>query len=275
MVVGGTVSEGGNVASGKNEQRQAREARERLRRFTARQSLHVHQQRRRKRDNVLAVAGVLVVIALATATQVFFFTAGPGVSKAATPSASASPTPQTGENVGNIPAASLAENRQWTGTLTLNEVPLGVTLDGAAAPQAVAVFIQEVRDGYFPGKTCHRLTDAGSLLIQCGSLDGTGASDPGFRFGPIENAPADGRYPAGTIAMARAGGDAYSQGHQFFIMYGDGAIDNDSAGGYSVIGHVTSGLDKFVTDIASAGVAGDGHDGAPAIPTTITDVAIQ
>ncbi|HUG50232.1 MAG TPA: peptidylprolyl isomerase, partial [Terrimesophilobacter sp.] len=78
------------MASGKNEQRQAREARERLRRFTARQSVHAHQQRRRKRDNVLAVAGVLVVIALAAATQVFFFTAGPGASKAATPSASAS-----------------------------------------------------------------------------------------------------------------------------------------------------------------------------------------
>ena len=58
-------------------------------------------------------------------------------------------------------------------------------------------------------------------------------------------------------------------------MYGDGTIQNDSAGGYTVIGQVTSGLDKFVTDIASAGVVGDGHDGAPAVPTTITDVAIQ
>jgi peptidyl-prolyl cis-trans isomerase B (cyclophilin B) len=263
------------VASGKNEQRQAREARERLRRFTARQSVHAHQQRRRKRDNVMAVAGVLVVIALAAATQVFFFTAGPGASKAANPSASASPTPQAGQNVGDIPAASLAENRQWSGTLTLNDVPLGITLYGASAPQAVAVFIQEVQDGYFPGKTCHRLTDAGSLLIQCGSQDGTGASDPGFTFGPIENAPVDGKYPVGTIAMARAADNAYSQGHQFFIMYGDGTINNDSAGGYTVIGHVTSGLDKFVTDIASAGVAGDGHDGAPAVPTTITDVAIR
>ena len=90
-----------------------------------------------------------------------------------------------------------------------------------------------------------------------------GGRIPASDFGPIENAPADGRYPAGTIAMARAAGDAYSQGHQFFIMYGDGTIDNDAAGGYTVIGHVTSGLDKFVTDIANAGVAGDSHDGAP------------
>ena len=263
------------MASGKNEQRQAREARERLRRFNARQSVHAHQQRRRKRDNLLAVAGVLVVIALATATQVFFFTTGPGASKAVTPSASASPTSQAGQNVGTIPPASLSENRQWSGSLSLNSVKLGISLDGAAAPQAVAVFVQEVRAGYFPGKICHRLTDAGSLLIQCGSEGGTGASDPGFKFGPIENAPADGKYPAGTIAMARASGNAYSQGHQFFIMYGDGTIGNDSAGGYTVIGHVTSGLEKFVADIASAGVAGDSHDGAPAVPTAITDVAIR
>jgi peptidyl-prolyl cis-trans isomerase B (cyclophilin B) len=260
------------VASSKNEQRQARE---RLRRFTARQSVHAHQQRRRRRDNILAVAGVLVVIALAAATQVYFFTAGPGARAAVTPSPSASPSAQAGKNVGDIPAATLSENRQWSGTLTLNNVPLGISLDGAAAPQAVAVFVQEVRNGYFRGKSCHRLTDAGSLLIQCGSVDGTGASDPGFKFGPIENAPANGSYPAGTIAMARAAGDAYSQGHQFFIMYGDGTINNDAAGGYTVIGRVTSGLDKFITDIASAGVAGDSHDGAPAIATSITGVAIH
>ncbi|GAB3044695.1 hypothetical protein GCM10027052_28770 [Parafrigoribacterium mesophilum] len=260
----------------KNEQRQARE---RLRRFTARQSLHAHRQRRRRRDNILGVAGGLVVIALAAATQVFFFTAGPGAQATATPSPSASPSaspsPQAGQNVGDIPQPSLSENRKWSGTLTLNDVPLGITLDGTAAPQAVAVFVQEVQSGYFPGKRCHRLTDAGSLLIQCGSVDGTGSADPSFAFGPIENAPADGQYPAGTIAMARAAGNAYSQGHQFFIMYGDGTIDNDAAGGYTVIGHVTSGLDKFVTDIARAGVTGDSHDGAPAVPTTITDVAIH
>src|SRR5690606_2732345 len=100
-------------------------------------------------------------------------------------------------------------------------------------------FIQHVRDDYFTGKTCHRLTDQGALLIQCGSLDGTGAGDPDFRFGPLENVPADNVYPAGTIALARAGGDAYSQGHQFFITYDDATIPPDTAGGYTVIGHVT------------------------------------
>ncbi|HEY9477188.1 MAG TPA: peptidylprolyl isomerase [Microbacteriaceae bacterium] len=265
------------MASSKNEQRQAREARERLRRFTARQSVHQHQQRRRRRDNLLALAGVLVVVALATATQVFFFTAGPGATT--TPAPSPTPSSDAQGNVGAIPAASTAENRQWTGSLTLNDVKLGITLDGTKAPQAVATFVQEVRDGYFTGKTCHRLTDGGSSLIQCGSADGTGKSDADFSFGPIENAPEDGKYPAGTIAMARAGDNAYSQGHQFFVMYADGTLPADSAGGYTVFGHVTSGLDKFVSEIASGGVVpggpGGDHDGAPAIPTTITAVSIE
>src|SRR5690606_6764795 len=154
------------------------------------------------------------------------------------------------QNVGNIPSPTLAENRAWTGELTLNDVTLGIELDGAAAPQTVSAFVQQARDGYFVGKDCHRLTDGATRLIPCGSQDGTGAGDPEYRFGPIENAPADNSYPAGTIAMARSSNDAFSQGHQFFIMYEDGSIPADSAGGYSVFGKVTSGLDEFIERIA-------------------------
>lgn len=267
------------MASSKNAARQAREAKDRLRRFTARASVHAHQKRRRRRDNILAAVGVVAVVALAAVTQVFFFTAGPGASRAATPSPSESASPHAGSNVGAVPDPALAENREWTGTLELNDVKLGIALDGAKAPQAVAAFVGEVRDGYFPGKSCHRLTDSGSLLIQCGSLDGTGAADPAFSFGPIENAPADGKYPAGTIAMARGADNAFSQGHQFFIMYADGSLPADSAGGYTVFGHVTSGLDQFVKKIASAGVVPGGprgdHDGAPVVATTITAVDVK
>ena len=266
------------MARSKNAQREAREARERLRRFNARQGVHEQQVRRRLRDNWIAIIGALVVAALATITQVVYFTAGPGMPVPA-PSASASLPPAAGENVGDIPDPALAENRTWTGTLTLNDVPLGIELYGAAAPQTVAAFLQEVQNDYFTGKSCHRLTDEGSLLIQCGSLDGTGAGDPAYSFGPIENAPADGNYPAGTIAMARAGDNAYSQGHQFFIMYGGGAIPSDTAGGYTVFGHVTSGLETLVSTIASGGVTPGGprgdHDGAPVIPTIITSVTVQ
>lgn len=260
------------MARSKNAEREAREARDRLRRYSARKSVHDKQVNRRKRDNLFAILGALVVAALATLTQVVYFSAGPGAPEPV-PSASASPTAEP-QNIGDIPDPALAEGRTWTGTLTLNDVPLEISLDGSAAPQAVAAFVQEVKNGYFPGKTCHRLTEPPTALIQCGSFDGTGAPDPAFQFGPIENAPADKTYPAGTIALAR-GASAYSQGHQFFIMYADGTLNGDAAGGYTVFGKVTGGLDKFISEIASKGVKNEANVTAPVVPTTITKVTIQ
>lgn len=263
------------MARSKNAEREAREARERLRRFNARQGTHNAQVRRRRRDNILAIGGAVVVATLAAVTQVIYFSVGPGV-PTPTPSSSASPvSPATGQNIGDIPDPATAKNRTWTGTLTLNNAPLGIALDGVKAPQAVAAFVKEVKDGYFTGKTCHRLTTPPTRLLQCGSLDGTGAGDPKFMFGPIENAPANNLYPAGTIAMARAGGAAYSQGHQFFIMLQDGTLPRDAAGGYTIFGTVTSGLDGVISSIADAGTKDGSADGKPAVPTTITGVTIQ
>lgn len=274
------------MAASKNsarEAREAREARDRLRRYNARQEVHTRQVRRRRRDNIGAVSGVVLVAALATVTQLLYFNGGPGTpvpsasasAAEATPSATASPTP--GQNVGNVPAPTFAEGRTWTGSMTLNgNVELGVSLDGAAAPQAVSSILADSTTGYYVGKTCHRLVIGDTAgLIQCGSLDGTGATDPGYSFGPIENAPADGIYKAGTIAMARAGGDAYSNGRQFFIVFQDTSLPADAAGGYSVVGSVSSGLDSLVAQIAAAGTSNGQSDGPPVVPTTISAFAIQ
>lgn len=254
--------------------RESREARDRLKAYTARQEVHERRSRRRLRDNIVAVAGVAVVAALAATTQIVYFTAGPGAPMPA-PSISA----EAGDNVG-VPSPDYAGYRTWTGELVLNDVALGIELDGAAAPQAVSAFLADVEDDYYPGKTCHRLgTGEGFELLQCGSLDGTGAGDPDFRYGPIENAPVDDVYPAGTIAMARAGGDAASNGHQFFLVFGDSTIPSDAAGGYTVIGTVTSGLDELRAQITDAGIdpeqLGADGTGAPAVPTTITSVSLE
>ena len=254
----------------KRSDREAREARERLRTYTARQQVHERQTTRRRVDNLAAVAAVVVVASLAAVGQVFYFNGGPGT-PTPTPTATAS------QNVGAVPDPSLAEGRTWTGELTLNDgIVLGVSLDGAAAPQSVASFVQSATDGYYPGKTCHRLVlGATAGLLQCGSLDGTGASDPSYAFGPIENAPSDQRYPAGTIAMARAGGDGYSNGRQFFIVFQDTTLPDDAAGGYSIVGSITSGLDALTSQIAAAGTADGSQDGAPAVPVAITALTIQ
>lgn len=261
------------MAPSKNSEREAREARERLRRYNARQTVHAQQVKRRTRDNLFAIGGVVVVAALATVTQIFYFNGGPGTPTPA-PSISAE-TPQ-GQNVGDVPDPSVAENRAWTGELTLNDIPLGIELDGSLAPQAVASFVTSAQDGYYTDKTCHRMvaTETASL-IQCGSLDGTGATDPGYSFGPIENAAVGGVYPTGTIAMARASDNAYSNGRQFFIVFSDSTLPDDTVGGYTVIGHVTSGLDELYAQVGAAGVVDGGQDGAPAVATTITALTIQ
>ena len=262
------------MPANRSDEKEARAARERLRVYNARQAVHTGKIARRRRDNLLAIVVGLVVIALATATQFAFFTNGPGATEPeAEPSASAEP--EAGANVGDVPSPELAENRTWTGQLAINDIPLQIELDGAAAPQAVAAFVQEVDEGYFPGKTCHRLTNGGFFVLQCGSLDGTGAGDPAFSFGPIENAPEGDLYPAGTIAMARAGGDAFSNGRQFFIVYDDTTIPSDAAGGYTIMGRVTGGLDALRAGVIDAGIADGASDGAPLVATTITAVTLD
>jgi peptidyl-prolyl cis-trans isomerase B (cyclophilin B) len=260
------------VPSRKSTEREAREARERLRRYSARQAVNAEQKRRRTRDNLIAPGALLIIAALAGASQVFYFTSGPG---APAPTSTAS-APPVGQNVGDVPDPSLAQGKTWSGTMGLNDVTLGISLDGALAPQAVSSFLASVTSDYYVGKTCHRLVVGGNGgLIQCGSLDGNGGSDPNYSFGPVENPGAGGIYPAGTIAMARGGNNAYSQGRQFFIVFDTVPLPDDSAGGYTIIGQVTSGLDALKSQIADAGTADGKTDGPPFVPTTITKLAID
>lgn len=267
------------MAPSKQNDRDARQARERLRAYQARQTVHDQKLRRRKRDNWIAGIAVVVVVALAVATQLLYFTGGPGAATAsASPSATATPTPTpaaTGSNTGDVPSSSIAEGRDWTGSLVVNGIDLGVTLDGEQAPQAVSSTISLAQKGFYNGLSCHRLTTDGIFVLQCGDPKGDGSGGPGYSYGPVENAPADGVYPAGTIAMARQSGNGYSQGSQFFIVYKDSTIPSDAAGGYTVLGTITSGLDTLTSDIVAKGVEGGGTDGKPTVPTTIDSFTLQ
>lgn len=262
------------MAQGKSNDR---EARTRLRAYQARQSLHRSRAKRRVRDNVIAGVAAVVVIALAVLAQILYFSGGPGTPVAEpTSSASATPTPEaTGQNTGDVPSADIAEGRDWTGTMTIGTDALGITLAGAAAPQAVSSFISLAQSGFYDGVSCHRLTTEGLYVLQCGDPNGDGTGGPGYSYGPVENAPADGVYPAGTIAMARQSGNGYSQGSQFFVVYQDTTLPTDAAGGYTVIGQVTSGLDSLIGDVVAKGTADGSGDGAPAEPVSISSVTLQ
>ncbi|MBO1750473.1 peptidylprolyl isomerase [Actinotalea sp. BY-33] len=214
---------------------------------------------RRRRLLVIAasVVGVLVLggaVALALQT-----TGGSAEGDGATPS--------------TAPDPALAEDRAWEVDLTTSAGDLTLELDGAAAPQAVASFVTLAQAGYFDDTTCHRLTVEGIFVLQCGDPTATGTGGPDYTFGPVENAPADDVYPAGTVAMARLGNDGSSMGSQFFLVYADSTILSDSAGGYTVFGEVTEGMD-VLRSVAEAGIA-EGSQQTPATEVTIEGVETQ
>ncbi|WP_026373744.1 peptidylprolyl isomerase [Agrococcus lahaulensis] len=243
----------------------------RVRDYRARQAVHERRKRRQRRDSLIGGGLALVVLLGGTALIAL---QQPG--DAADPADTAAPAASESAGESLVPDPSLAEGRSWTGTMTLNGVELGVELDGAAAPQAVSAVLFDTQRDYYDGSTCHRLTTSeGFSVLQCGSIDGQGGGDPSFMYGPIENAPADDLYAEGTIAMARQSGNAESNGHQFFIVYGDTTIPSDSAGGYSVIGRVTSGLDALREQVIAKGTQGGVPDGPPAEPVTIDDFTLE
>lgn len=248
------------------------------RRYEKWQERQVAKRTRRRRQQWIAggVVGVLVLGVGVTAAVLLSGTDDPASDAASTPEATATASTPA-ERVGNggvVPDAALAEGRTWTGTITTSQGEIGIELAGDVAPQAVANFVTLAQEGYFDGTGCHRLTTSGIYVLQCGDPTGTGTGSPGYAFGPVENAPEDDVYPAGTIAMARQGGDGESMGSQFFLVYEDSTIPADAAGGYTVFGRITSGLD-VVQAVADAGVTGGASDGAPATPVTIEGVETQ
>ncbi|MFC8302484.1 peptidylprolyl isomerase [Specibacter sp. NPDC057265] len=276
-----------------NSNKPGREAKLRVARMEANQSLQREQLRRRKRDNDVALIVMVVALAVATVLALTVFLPkddGAAVTDAAatdaptsagatetaaggTAPASAGPSTPAESNSPTVPDAATAKDQVFTGTLSLNGKTLDVELDGTRAPQAAAVFKSLADSGFMTGKTCHRLANApGFGLLQCGSAKGDGQGNPDYQWGPVENSPADGKYPAGTIAVARAS-STFSNGTQFFITFEDTTLPQET-GGYTIVGKVTGGLDA-VTAIAADGIEGGSTDGAPKTKVTIDSFQIN
>jgi peptidyl-prolyl cis-trans isomerase B (cyclophilin B) len=241
--------------------------------------LVARQARRRRRQQIV---GAVSVGALVLSGGVLAAVSGTGRTPGSDPAPSTTitlstePSPQPTLGFPH----DLAAGREWTGTITLDQGTIGVSLDGAAAPLAVSSFVYLAQQGFFDGTECHRLLNEGSAYaLQCGDPDGSdpaiaGTGGPGYGFGPVENAPLDDWYPTGTIAMARAQDNGFSQGSQFFIVYQDSQFPSDTAGGYTVFGHVTDGLD-IVEAIGTVGTATGETGGRPAEPVVLREVSVS
>lgn len=254
------------------------------RRYERQQANLVRHEAERKRNAQVAA----VVVALLAVIGGFILLAGKlgkddksaGASSSSTSAAPASlaagctAPPAVPNTEGKLSAPSADEVSAVTGKTVVAQLEtncgtIELTLDGAKAPKTVASFVQLAQVGYWKDAPCHRLTVQGIFVLQCGDPTGGGSGNPGYGYG-IENPPADGTYPRGTVAMARTD-DPNSNGGQYFIVYKDSDLPTDG-GGYSIFGTVTAGMD-IVDKIAAGGVGADGV--APALPISTLSVTTE
>jgi len=230
---------------------------------------------------VAAVIGVLVVVLGLVLAQTLTSDDDPVAPAAesppqtvATPAAGECeeppPVPESPEQYDEVPDASLAEDAVWIARVITNCGEIVMELAGDKAPQAVSSFLFLAEENFWDDSPCHRLVTEGIFVLQCGDPTGTGSGGPGYGYG-VENAPADGIYPRGTVAMARTA-DPDSNGSQFFIVYDETELPDPA--GYSVLGTVVDGMD-IVDQIAEQGVGGSLGPEAPAQPISILDIALD
>lgn len=251
------------------------------RRYERQQAKALERRASTKRNlQVAAVAVVIVaVVAVFVAVAKMAGQDAPGAGSSSTGAAAlaqgctappAAPGTKSELSVPDAAAVAAIKGKQVTATVTTTCGDLVLDLDGAKAPKTVASFVQLARNGYWKDAPCHRLVMEGIFILQCGDPTGTGSGDPGYGFG-LENAPKDGRFPRGSLAMARKSGDPNSNGGQFFIVVKETALPTTD-GGYSVFGSVTKGMD--IVDRIAAG--GNGADGvAPKLPISFLSVTTE
>jgi cyclophilin family peptidyl-prolyl cis-trans isomerase len=281
------------------------------RRETARRRLERQIQRRqevaarRRRRNVVIAAALSVLVVVGAVWLIIVkvgdnnnANAAASPSASATPSASASTTPQPTVTPAHAPRktsgpCAYAETQQTLtnpnakdvglppdpkptpskGTVPVtfksNQGTMVVTLDRASAPCAVQSFLYLVGKKFFDNTPCPRVSAKakdGLGVLQCGDPSGTTAGGPTYQY--KEENLKKAKYSVGTVAMANGG--AGTTGSQFFIMTEDGTGLGQN---YSVIGHVTTGLD-VAQKVAKAGNDGSNQAGGgkPNLPITFTTV---
>jgi peptidyl-prolyl cis-trans isomerase B (cyclophilin B) len=265
-------------------------AQRRLQRQLERRAELARKRRRNVLIGVTTAAGVLVV----GVVLLLIGTGGDGTDPAAaepTPSSPAAPTPGVVDGSDGTcdwtptPADPTANpNLQAdtgtppaevtpTGTtevdITTNVGPIGLTLDNANAPCAVASMVYLAGQGYFDDTVCHRETDSEGLkVLQCGDPSGTGTGGPAYEF-PTQVA-GDETYPRGTVAMANSGQGF--DGSQFFLVYGDSQLPPD----YTVLGTIDEAGLATLDAIAANGNDGSNGpgDGAPTQEVRIQSLTV-
>lgn len=137
-------------------------------------------------------------------------------------------------------------------TINMSAGDVKITLDREKAPCAVNSFMSLAQQGYFDETDCHRLTDFGIFILQCGDPTGSGEGSPGYVF--ADEIDGSEEYLSGTVAMANRGPD--TNGSQFFFVWDD---STSLEANYTVLGHIDEASLDVIRGIAAQGV--DASDG--------------
>jgi peptidyl-prolyl cis-trans isomerase B (cyclophilin B) len=246
------------------------------------------ERRRRRRQRILAgIVGAAVAvggIGFAAAALIGGNAPEPAASPSVTPSASPSPTgPRAVACGGAVPKANAAKKPQfekppkmtidpsktYTATMKTSCGTIVIRLDARKAPNTVNSLVFLARKKFFDGLLFHRTVEGfviqgGDPLTAAGNDPTTfGTGGPGYQT--VDVPPEGSTYPAGALAMAKAGPDpAGTAGSQFFIVTGDDADMSLAPGGdpqYAIVGEVVKGLDiaRMIEKLPRDGGVTDGR----------------
>jgi peptidyl-prolyl cis-trans isomerase B (cyclophilin B) len=145
-------------------------------------------------------------------------------------------------------------------TLITNCGEIQIEADGINAPLTVISMNYLANKGFFDNSPCHRVTNQGIFVLQCGDPSGKGFGGPAYTA-PDENLPegSGNIYPAGSVAMANSGPN--TNGSQFFIIYED---NSKLEAKYTLWGKVVKGL-EIVKAVAAMG-SDNSHPAGGGVP---------
>ncbi|MEU6218034.1 peptidylprolyl isomerase [Streptomyces sp. NPDC047022] len=227
---------------------------EQRRRQLAREKFLRQQQRRAQARNRARVRSSVIasVLGLAVAGGLVLYTTGvfAGDNKEA-----ACGTPASGSvkplQWKTEPAMTIDKSAKYTMKLSTTCGDIDFEMKTAAAPHTVNSFDFLAGQGFFDHTKCHRLTDQGIYVLQCGDPKGTGMGGPGYTI-PDENLKDKSLkgnvYPAGTVAMANIG-KPHTGGSQFFLVYQDSQLPPM----YTPFGTISDDGMKVLKKIAAQG----------------------
>jgi len=166
---------------------------------------------------------------------------------------------------GKPPTKDVQRTGTKTATLQTSRGEVKLSLFADKAPCTVNSFAFLANQKYFDGTSCHRVTQGGLAVLQCGDPSGKGTGGPGYQYADENLTGAT--YPKGTVAMANSG--ASTNGSQFFLVYADSQLGPQ----YTPFGVITEGLD-VVAAVGKAGPVSE-TDVKPKLPITLTKVTIS